>query len=155
MISTRDFSATLLKTSGDVPSPRYGHCAAFTSTTLLILGGMVTSVTGIRRKKKEGYDDSLYLLNLGTSDIFMSRPLQLIITSSVPVSREWTRVVANGPKPCGRYCHTMMLVGSKLFVFGGWDYDARKFFNDIWGFNLSCCTFTHRFPEPFDQICLQ
>ena len=74
MISTRDFSATLLKTTGDVPNPRHGHCAALTSTTLLILGGQVTSVTGIRRKKKYGYDDSLYLLNLGTSDLFMSRP---------------------------------------------------------------------------------
>ena len=74
MISTRDFSTTLLKTSGDVPNPRYGHCAAFTNTTLLILGGWVTSVTGIRRKKKYGHDDSLYLLNLGTSHLFMSRP---------------------------------------------------------------------------------
>ena len=72
-ISTRDFSATLLKTSGDVPNPRYGHRAALTGTTLLILGGWVTSVTGIRRKKKHGHDDSLYLLNLGTSDNFMSR----------------------------------------------------------------------------------
>jgi len=74
MISTRDFSTTLLKTSGDVPNPRFGHRAAFTSTTLLIWGGRVTSVTGIRRKKKYGFDDSLYLLNLGTSDLFMSRP---------------------------------------------------------------------------------
>ena len=72
MISTQDFSATLLKTTGDVPNPRYGHRAAFTNTTLLIWGGWVTSVTGIRRKKKYGHDDSLYLLNLGTSDLFMS-----------------------------------------------------------------------------------
>ena len=74
MISTRDFSATLLKTTGDVPNPRHGHRAALTGTTLLILGGWVTSVTGIRRKKKHGHDDSLYLLNLGTSDLFVSRP---------------------------------------------------------------------------------
>jgi len=74
MISTRDFSATLLKTSGDVPNPRFGHRAALTNTTLLILGGWVTSVTGIRHKKKSGHDDSLYLLNLGTSDLLMSRP---------------------------------------------------------------------------------
>ena len=72
-ISTRDFSATLLKTTGDVPGPRYGHCAAFTSTSLLILGGWVTSVTRLGRKKY-GYDDSLYLLNLGTSDLLISRP---------------------------------------------------------------------------------
>ena len=74
MISMRDFSATLLETSGDVPNPRHGHRAAITSTTLLIWGGTTASMTGIRRKKKYGYDDSLYLLNLGTSDLFMSRP---------------------------------------------------------------------------------
>ena len=73
MISTRDFSATPLKTSGDVPNPRWGHRAAFTSTTLLILGGWVTSKT-IMRRKKYGLDDSLYLLDFGTSHLFMSRP---------------------------------------------------------------------------------
>jgi len=73
MISTRDFSTNPLKTSGDVPNPRYGHCTAFTGTDLLILGGRVTSMT-ILRRKKEGHDDSLYLLNLGTSDLFMSGP---------------------------------------------------------------------------------
>ena len=83
MISTRDFSATLLKTSGDVPNPRYGHCAAITSTTLLIWGGKVTSMTGSRRKGEHyAYDNSLYLLNLGTSDLFMSRPSPLAADQS-------------------------------------------------------------------------
>ena len=59
VISTRDFSATLLQTSGEVPAPRYGHGAALTGTTLFICGG-------------SGGDDSLYLLNLGTSDFLMS-----------------------------------------------------------------------------------
>jgi hypothetical protein len=40
VISTRDFSTTLFKTSGDVPNPRYGHGAVLTSTYLLIWGGM-------------------------------------------------------------------------------------------------------------------
>jgi len=66
MISTRDFSTTLLRTSGEVPAPRYAHGAALTSSTLLIYGGMGDS----------DYDvlihDSLYLLNLGTSDFLMS-----------------------------------------------------------------------------------
>ena len=72
MISTRDFSTTFLKTSGDVPNPRYGHGAAFTSTTLLILGGRVTSKTR-RHLKKDGHDDSLYLLDFGMSDLLISR----------------------------------------------------------------------------------
>ena len=76
MISTRDFSATLLKTSGDIPNPRHGHRAVLTSTTLLILGGWVTSMTKMRRKR-HGYDDSLYLLNFGTSDLLILRPTPL------------------------------------------------------------------------------
>ncbi len=68
VISTRDFSTTLLKTSGDLPSPRFGHRAVLTSTTLLIWGGE----TGSSRKDAQDWcnDDSFYLLNLGTSDLF-------------------------------------------------------------------------------------
>ena len=63
--------------------------------------------------------------------------------------------MVNGLKPFGREYHTMTLVDSKLFVFGGWDYDAKRYFNDMWAFDMNCCTFAHRFPEPFDQICPQ
>jgi hypothetical protein len=62
VISTEDFSTTLLQTSGDIPSPRYGHRAMLTSTILLISGGAGDD--------GQCSDESLYLLNLGTSDIF-------------------------------------------------------------------------------------
>jgi len=42
VISTWDFSTTLLQTSGQVPNPRYGHRAALTSTVLLIWGGITS-----------------------------------------------------------------------------------------------------------------
>ena len=65
VISTRNFSTTLLQTSGELPTPRHGHGAALTSTTLLVCGGI-----------GDQYDaldfNSLYLLNLGTSDLLMS-----------------------------------------------------------------------------------
>jgi hypothetical protein len=67
VISTRDFSVILLETSGDIPSPRYGHRAVLTSTILLIWGGWTDfGLNALAR----GHDDSLYLLNLGTSDLF-------------------------------------------------------------------------------------
>ncbi|KAI0283620.1 hypothetical protein BGY98DRAFT_1093720 [Russula aff. rugulosa BPL654] len=97
VFSTRDFSTTLLKTSGDIPSPRFAHCAVLTSTTLLIWGGR--TVVSKQNAQNRSDDDSFYLLNL--------------------ISRDWTRIVVNGPGPCGRYYHTMTLVDSKLFVFGG------------------------------------
>ena len=68
VISTRDFSTTFLQTSGDVPSPRYGHRAVLTNTILLIWGG-ITSF-GDRSSEDRSNDDSFYLLNLGTSDLY-------------------------------------------------------------------------------------
>jgi Galactose oxidase, central domain len=64
VISTQDFSTTLLKTSGDVPSPRYGHRAVLTRTTLLIWGGKTDFSD--RNVQNQNNDDSFYLLNLGT-----------------------------------------------------------------------------------------
>jgi hypothetical protein len=68
VFSTQDFSTTLLQTSGDVPSPRFAHRAVLTSTTLLIWGGC----TDFRERNSQDKinDDSFYLLNLGTPDLF-------------------------------------------------------------------------------------
>jgi hypothetical protein len=66
VFSTRDFSTTLLQTSGEIPA-RYLHGAALTGTTLLICGGRTDDNTSLNH-------DSLDLLNLGTSDPFMSSP---------------------------------------------------------------------------------
>ena len=66
VFSTRDFSTTLLQTSGEVPTPRGAHGAALIGTTLLIFGGTTSS--------SDQYvlnHDSLYLLNLGTSDLLI------------------------------------------------------------------------------------
>jgi len=68
VISTRDFSTTLLQTSGDVPNPRCGHCAVLTSTTLLIWGGKTDFSD--KNAQDQRIDDSFYLLNFGTSDLY-------------------------------------------------------------------------------------
>jgi hypothetical protein len=68
VISTRDFSTTLLETSGDVPSPRFGHCAVLNSTILLIWGGKTDFSD--QNAQNQSHDDSLYLLNLGTLGLF-------------------------------------------------------------------------------------
>ena len=147
MISTRDFSTTLLQTSGDVPSPRYGHRAVLTSTILMIWGGGEKNVRD-QNKQNQAVDNSLYLLNLGTPDLFhVKTRSSLIRVSCVSVSREWTQIVVDGPRPGGRYYHTMTLVGSKLFVFAG--RTANERFNDIWAFDLNYCTFVPHLPEPF------
>ena len=68
VISTRDFSTTLLQTSGDVPRPRFGHTAVVTGTTLLIWGGKTNF--NDQNAQNLNDDDSFYLLDLGTSDPF-------------------------------------------------------------------------------------
>jgi len=57
--------------------------------------------------------------------------------------------MANGPGPCGRRNHTVTLVGSNLFAFGGRSGVYGGFFNDIWALDLNRCTFAPRFHEPF------
>ena len=67
VVSTRDFSATILQTSGEVPTPRSEHGTALIGATLLICGGSTTS-------GDVAPNDLLYLLNLGTSDPLMLSP---------------------------------------------------------------------------------
>jgi hypothetical protein len=143
VISTRNFSTTLVQTSGDGPRPCYGHRAVLTSTTLLIWGG-----TSDEYAQKPFNGNRFYLLNLGTSDVFHLKTTPADQSSCVPVSREWTRILVNGPRPGGRFDHTMTLFGTKLFVFGGQTGNGRLV-NDIWALDLNCCTFSPRFPEPF------
>jgi len=71
VFSTRDLSATLLQTSGEVPTPRVGHAGALVSSVLLIWGGDTN--TGGQDMLNEPQDDSLYLLNLGASDHWMPK----------------------------------------------------------------------------------
>jgi hypothetical protein len=70
VISSRDFTATLLQTSGEVPTPRQAHGAALIGTTLLIYGGSNTDSSDQNALSS----DSLCLLNLGTSGSLMSSP---------------------------------------------------------------------------------
>jgi hypothetical protein len=69
---TRDFFTTLLQTSGEVPTPRAAHGTALRviSTTLLICGGKTKGKADFGEQNVINHD-SLYLPNLGTSDLLL------------------------------------------------------------------------------------
>jgi hypothetical protein len=73
VFSTRDFSTTLLQTGGEIPSPRGAHGSALIDTTLLIYGGRTDFGFGDQDVLNH---DSLYLFDLGTSDLLMPSQTQ-------------------------------------------------------------------------------
>ena len=98
VFSTRDFSITQPGSKGETPGPRYGHGVALSGTLLLVWGGWTNF--GGKYVQNKGHDDSLYLLNLGMSDLLISRPApadQSFLPSSVakvdPRHGQWSRAL--------------------------------------------------------------
>ena len=133
-------SATLLHTSGEVPSPRLRHAGAQFDTVLLIWGG-ATNISD-QGEISGPYDDSLYVLDIGTSDLLMSR-LTLSLGSSIEsVGRrhsQWSRA-RRSLWPC---CDN----GLPSSVFSG--KVEGKCLNDMWAFDLDSRTFAHRRLDTF------
>ena len=50
-------------------------------------------------------------------------------------TRQWSRALPPGPRPAGRYGHTLNILGSKIYVFGG--QVEGHFFNDLIAFDLN------------------
>jgi Galactose oxidase, central domain len=53
----------------------------------------------------------------------------------IAASRQWSRAAPAGNKPAGRYGHTLNILGSKIYIFGG--QVEGLFFNDLLAFDLN------------------
>lgn len=98
-----------ISTTGDGPGPRVGHSSLLVGNAFIVFGGDTKMDDG------DQLDDTLYLLNTST--------------------KHWSRAMPAGPRPSGRYGHTLNILGSKIYVFGG--QVEGTFFNDLVAFDLN------------------
>ncbi|KAF3941378.1 hypothetical protein ABW19_dt0205239 [Dactylella cylindrospora] len=96
-------------TTAEGPGPRVGHASLLVGNAFIVFGG------DTKMSEEDRLDETLYLLNTS--------------------SRQWSRAQPNGARPAGRYGHTLNILGSKLYVFGGQAEGA--FFNDLMAFDLN------------------
>ncbi|KAF5093333.1 hypothetical protein D0Z00_004116 [Geotrichum galactomycetum] len=108
VIETDTLTGYLLDTDG-CPSPRVGHASLTLGNAFIVFGG------DTKIEETDILDDNLYLLN----------------TSSL----KWTVAPPTGPRPSGRYGHTISTIGSVLYVFGGQLDDY--FFDDLICYDLN------------------
>ena len=57
------------------------------------------------------------------------------VALTVLATRHWSRCMPPGPKPAGRYGHTLNILGSRIYIFGG--QVEGYFFNDLVAFDLN------------------
>ncbi|KAJ4286828.1 Negative regulator of mitotic exit [Kalmusia sp. IMI 367209] len=98
-----------ISTTGDGPGPRVGHSSLLVGNAFIVFGG------DTKLDENDDLDDTLYLLNTST--------------------KHWSRALPQGPRPTGRYGHTLNILGSKIYIFGG--QVEGFFFNDLVAFDLN------------------
>ncbi|KAM3566060.1 hypothetical protein ARSEF4850_000959 [Beauveria asiatica] len=98
-----------LSTTAEGPGPRVGHSSLLVGNAFIVYGG------DTKIEDSDVLDETLYLLNTST--------------------RHWSRALPAGPRPSGRYGHSLNILGSKIYIFGG--QVEGYFMNDLSAFDLN------------------
>ncbi|KAK0656662.1 hypothetical protein B0T16DRAFT_319797 [Cercophora newfieldiana] len=98
-----------LATTAEGPGPRVGHSSLLVGNAFIVYGG------DTKIEETDVLDETLYLLNTST--------------------RQWSRALPAGPRPDGRYGHSLNILGSKIYIFGG--QVEGYFMNDLAAFDLN------------------
>ncbi|KAK4239167.1 hypothetical protein C8A03DRAFT_43184 [Achaetomium macrosporum] len=98
-----------LATTAEGPGPRVGHASLLVGNAFIVFGG------DTKIEETDVLDETLYLLNTST--------------------RQWSRALPAGPRPTGRYGHSLNILGSKIYIFGG--QVEGYFMNDLSAFDLN------------------
>ncbi|KAH8760213.1 hypothetical protein BGZ57DRAFT_736459, partial [Hyaloscypha finlandica] len=101
-----------IATTAEGPGSRVGHASLLVGNAFIVYGG------DTKIENSDILDETLYLLNIST--------------------RQWSRALPAGPRPCGRYGHSLTILGSKIYVFGG--QEEEYFMNDLVAFDLNQST---------------
>ncbi|KAH7358225.1 kelch repeat-containing protein [Plectosphaerella cucumerina] len=98
-----------LATTAEGPGPRVGHASLLVGNAFIVYGG------DTKVEETDILDETLYLLNTST--------------------RQWSRSLPSGTRPAGRYGHSLNILGSKIYIFGG--QVEGYFMNDLAAFDLN------------------
>lgn len=116
-----------IATVSEGPGPRVGHASLLVGNAFIVFGG------DTKMDDSDVLDDTLYLLN--TCKLDLLRLLGAELSLIALASRQWSRAAPPGPRPSGRYGHTLNILGSKIYIFGG--QVEGYFFNDLIAFDLN------------------
>jgi hypothetical protein len=122
-----EMSCYPVATTSEGPGPRVGHASLLVGNAFIVFGGDT--------KMDEGdvLDDTLYLLNTCETHPYSAFFSTWYWQSTA--TKQWSRALPAGPRPPGRYGHTLNILGSKLYIFGG--QVEGYFFNDLVAFDLN------------------
>ena len=113
-------------TTSEGPGPRVGHASLLVGNAFIVFGGDTKMDEG------DQLDDTLYLLNTCEYPA-LTRSSQY--ADEQTATRQWSRSTPPGARPQGRYGHTLNILGSKIYIFGG--QVEGYFFNDLLAFDLN------------------
>lgn len=115
-----------LATTAEGPGPRVGHSSLLVGNAFIVYGG------DTKIDEADVLDETLYLLNTCKLTLFFP---QVSFSDLTPATRQWSRALPAGPRPSGRYGHSLNILGSKIYVFGG--QVEGLFMNDLSAFDLN------------------
>ncbi|POR32568.1 Tip elongation aberrant protein 1 [Tolypocladium paradoxum] len=107
-----------LATTAEGPGPRVGHSSLLVGNAFIVYGG------DTKIEDSDVLDETLYLLNTCKWLRLLGSP-----------TRHWSRALPAGPRPSGRYGHSLNILGSKIYIFGG--QVEGLFMNDLSAFDLN------------------
>ncbi|GET58069.1 hypothetical protein RIR_jg27089.t2 [Rhizophagus irregularis DAOM 181602=DAOM 197198] len=94
-------------TSGDIPSSRSGHTHVNIGKNVIVFGGLIDESTN-------NADENLYILDTE--------------------SKVWNKLSVHGTLPLARHGHSVSVVGTKMYIFGG--QHVGRYLNDLVAFDI-------------------